>query len=114
MRWMSGTSSPLQVILLNEALNPYVFSLANHKELLYKLATLCSTGPQRNKWIKLGSREHQHKQCIEVIKTHYGYSTNKAIDVFDLIDSDTIIWMSEQQGVTKETLAKIKLELKTR
>lgn len=114
MRWMSGMNSPLQIILLNEVVNPFVFSLFNHKDLLYKLLTVSSVKPQRYKWIKVKGKEHQHKHSIEVIRTHYGYSSAEAASVFPLLSSDTIMEMAEKHGLQKEELAKIKNELKNR
>lgn len=115
MRWMSGTSSPLQVVLLNELVNPYVFSLPNHKDLLFKLMTLCSSGKQRNKWITRKDTDRVNcKHSIEVIKNHYGYSTQSAYDVLPLLNADTIISMAEDQGIQKDILTKLKAELKTK
>ena len=114
MRWLSGTSSPLQVILLNEVVNPFVFSLVNHKDLLYKLMTVCAVKPQRYRWLKAGGRKHPHKHSIEVIKRHYQYSTQQASDVFSLLSNEDIVGFAEQQGLQKEDLTKIKTELKDR
>lgn len=112
MRWMSGTTSPLQIILLNEVVNPFVFPLAGHKELLYKLMTMSSIGRQKNKWIKSEStKTHKHPNCIEIIKNHYGYNTSHAIEALSLIPPDVILEMADAQGVQKDIMVKIKVEL---
>lgn len=113
MRWMSGTSSPLQIVLLNEVVNPFVFSLFEHKDLLYKLLTVAATKPQRYKWLK-SNKEHKHKHCVDVIRRHYGYNTQQSSEVFPMLSNEVIIEMAERQGLQKDELTKVKHELKER
>jgi hypothetical protein len=114
MRWMSGTNVPLQVILLNELVNPYVYSLFNHKNLLFKLMTICTTKKQRYKWIKTNSDSHSCRHCIEVIKLHYGYNSQQAKEVFPLLSSTTIIDLASLHGLQKDEIQRITTELKNR
>lgn len=115
MRWMAGTTSSMQLLLLNEFVNPYTFSLSHHKSLLFKLMTLCSAGPQQNKWIKLKETNGtRHLHSLNVIMRHYRYSAKQAKEVFSLLPSDVIIGMAEQQGCQDDILKKIKVELKNR
>jgi hypothetical protein len=114
MRWMSGTHNPLQIILLNEIVNPFMFTLFSHRDLLYKLLTVCAVKPQRYQWIKSNNKEHQHKHCVNVICKHYGYSIRQASEVFPLLSSETILDFAERQGIQKDELVKLKMELKNR
>ena len=41
MKWLSGTSSMRQIAFLNEIVNPYIFTLSNHKKLLIWMLTIC-------------------------------------------------------------------------
>jgi hypothetical protein len=114
MRWMSGTKSSFQIILLNELVNPFVFSLSNHKELLYKLMTICATKPQHYSWLKMQDKQHKYKQSLSLISKQYGYSSTQAKEVFPLFSTEDILDMAETQGLQKEELVKLKAELKTR
>jgi len=113
MRWMTGTSDPSQIYFLNEFVNPYVFSLTNHKELLVDLMTVCSSGrSQRYTW-KGVSRKKGGKQPIatEIVKEYFGYSTAKAIDVLPLLEDNVILNYAEQLGAQPDELKKLKKEL---
>lgn len=114
MRWLSGTSSPLQVHLINELVNPYVFSLSHDKDLLYKLMTVCSVKKQRYKWIKPASKGSNFTHCIGVICSYYGYSKSQASQVLRLLSDDDILRIAEHQGTQKDETAKIISELKQR
>jgi len=114
MRWLSGTSSPLQVHLVNELVNPYVFSLSHDKDLLYKLMTVCSVKKQRYKWIKPTSKGSNFTHCIDVICSYYGYSKSQASQVFHLLSDDDVLCIAEHQGIQKDEISKIVLELKQR
>ena len=56
-RWLSGTYSARQIYFINEIVNSLVFSLPNHKQLLWQLLTICTSGKQqRYIWNKLPSK----------------------------------------------------------
>ena len=116
VRWLSGTKDIRQIVFLNELVNKFTFAIPNHKELLYKLMTICTTGkPKKYYWNKTQSKKSSSTPTtVSVISEYYGYSTSKAIDAFPILSNDDILSCAEQLGRQKEEITKIKKELKTR
>ena len=113
MRWMAGTTDQRQVIFLNEIVNLAVFSLPDHKELLLKLLTVCSSGsPKRYTWInyKLTSGKKQ-KKAVELVSTHYRLSFKEAEDVLKLLSPAEVMEIGELQGLQKDELKDLKKEI---
>ena len=116
MRWMSGVKDPLQLILLNEFTNPYVFSLANHKELLMDTLLVCAPGGfRRYSWAK-GKKQKTSKTpiALEVVKQTFNYSSREALRSIDLIDNDTILAYAIDLGYQNDEIKDLKKELRTR
>lgn len=113
-RWMSGTSNTGQVYLINEFANPYLFSLTNHKQLMWQLLTICNAGkPQRYAWNKLPARrESGRPNALKAVKEYFGYSTRDAVDAMDLLTRTQIIEIAESLGWQTEDIAKIRREIK--
>jgi len=116
MRWMSGTDDARQVYFLNELVNPFVFNLGKHKELLVNLITLCASGKiQRYKFNKTKSKKTTSTpKVVEVIKEFFSYNTIDALDVLPVISNDDILSFAEQLGRQAPEITAIKRELKTR
>jgi hypothetical protein len=114
MRWMTGTSNALQVILVNEVINPYAFSLTNHKELLWKLLTICNVGKkQRYSWLKLPAKATSSKPVAnKVVRQMYNYSTTEANDALRVLSRDDVLSMAADLGLQPDDIAKLKRELK--
>jgi hypothetical protein len=113
-RWMSGTPTARQVFFINELLNPFVFSLQNHKKLLWDLMLVCSPGkPQRYAWNALPSKKNTSKPTsVKVLQEYYGYSSTDAVNVIDMLSRRSLIEMAEELGWQSEEIAKIKKEVK--
>lgn len=113
-RWLSGTSDVRQVVFLNEILNPYVFSLQHHKQLLWFLTTICTNEkPRKYFWNKLPGRQASSKpETLNVISQYFGYSKKQASDVLNLLTYEDINWYAEQLGKQPDELAKLKKEWK--
>jgi hypothetical protein len=116
MRWMTGTSSAYQVMLVNELVNPFVFSLNGHKDLIFKLMTICTSGKsQRYKWNKTVSKKTSSTpHILAVVKDFYNYNTLQATDVMGLLSKDDILQMAEHLGRQKDEMTKINNELKNK
>jgi len=116
MRWLSGTNDARQVYFLNELVNPFVFNLGKHKELLVDLMTLCTSGKQqRYKFVKVKSKKtSKTPKTVGVIKQFFEYSTLDAIEVLPIISDDDILSFAEQLGRQPPEITAIKKELRTR
>jgi len=116
MRWLSGTTDARQVYFLNELVNPFVFSMHTHKELIYYLMTTCTSGKsQRYTWNKaLSKKSSTTPLSVSVIKDYFNYSTMHAIEALPMLTNDDILEYAEQLGRQKEEMTKIKRELKNR
>jgi len=112
MRWLTGTSSKRQVYLLNAVVNPFVFDLGQHKQLLFYLLTLCTQHAQRYNWIKPPSSKRLGKLAVTVLCDYFKYTKRQAIDAAKLLQSEDILDYAEQLGWQKEEIAKLKKELK--
>lgn len=111
-RWLTGTYNKTQIILINELLNPYVFSLQQHKELLWKLTTVCTSGTkQRYVWNKTLTDSSTNSECIKCIKQYFNYNTKHAKIVYNTIDKLLVIDMAEELGYTDSDINKIRKEL---
>lgn len=116
MRWMSGTRSAQQIYFLNELVNPFVFNMAKHKELLVDLMTICAPGKsQRYFWNKaLSKRTSSTPNTIGVLKDYFGYNSIDAAEVLPILDDETIISYAEQLGRQPDEIKAIIKELKGR
>lgn len=116
MRWLTGTSDARQIYFINELLNKFVFDLGSHKQLLYQLMCVASSGQsQRYQWKKPASRKGAALSLsMQVVKRYFNYSTQKASDVIGLLSNDDILSYAEQLGYQKEELTKLKAELRKR
>lgn len=114
MRWMSGTSSASQVYMINELVNPYAFSLTQHKELLWKLMTVANDGRRtRYVWNKLPSRPDAGKStAVKVVKAYFKYNTADAIAALNLLSKDEVTAMAEEMGWQSDDVSKVKREIK--
>lgn len=110
-RWLSGTKSPGQIVFLNELVNPYVFSLYGHKQLLYQLMTICTDGSRKKyNWVK-PQKSAKNPLTIDVVCTFFNYGLREAKDVIPSLSKQQIIDYAEQLGYEKEQITKLKKEL---
>lgn len=116
MRWMTGTSSARQVYFMNEFVNPYVFSLTNHKQLLWQLLTVAADGKsKRYQWIKAPARATTSKPTsASVVQDYYGYNLKHANDALACLTVDDVIDMAEDLGRQHEEIQKITKEWKAK
>jgi hypothetical protein len=114
MRWMSGTSDARQVYFINEFVNPYTFSLPNHKGLLWQLLVLSNSGrQQRYTWNKLpGSATSPKPASTKVVAEYFKYSTKDAVAALLVLSYQDVVDLAEELGIQPDELAKIKKEFK--
>lgn len=113
-RWMSGTSDTKQVFFINEFLNPYLFSLYKHPQLLWQLTVACNSGRnQRYTWNKLPSkREAGKSNAIRLICECYNYNVSDAVTALEILSRDQVIDIAMMMGWQPDEIAKLKKELK--
>ena len=111
MRWLYGTPYDLQVILLNQFVNPYIFSLSKHPGLIYKLMTVTAVKPTRHTW-KPKPTNLNFPLSLTVIANYFEISKRTAKLHLPLLCSDDILNMGLDLGMQSEEIKKLKLELK--
>lgn len=110
-RWLAGTKDERQVIALNTFANKHVFSLGRHPHLLSRLFQACNSKvPRRYYWLGVKGRK-KHALVDEVLKQHFGWSSNELRKQAILPDTAEIMEMAEGLGWQKDELAKLKKEL---
>jgi hypothetical protein len=111
-RWLSGTYSKQQVYLINEVANEYLFSLYKHKELLWYLMTMCTTGKlQRYAWNKSVANTSSTPIAVNIIKQYFGYCRKDAERVVKILAPHTIEEMAMDMGWQDDDLNKARKEL---
>lgn len=113
-RWFSGTRDELQLLLINECVNPYMFSLQQHPSLLWMLLTAASSGvPRRYSWIKLPSHDVDGtKKVVTELVMHraYGYSAAETRDVMSMLTYDSVFQLAEYVGTQPDELTELAKE----
>jgi len=111
MRWMSGTSDARQIMLLNEFVNPVVFSLGAHPHLLCQLLQVCSSRvPKRYYWQAVKSR--QRRPTASAIVAEYWEMSAREVALLDPFPSNQeILQMADELGIDQDRAARLKREL---
>lgn len=119
MRWLSGSNSKWQVVVLNEFVNPAIWNIPkdangeNHNNLFLDLLVVAGNGSKQNyKFNKLAKAE---KSAIstKVVQRFYGYSTADARDAVKALSKKDIYDMAVSLGLQKDELKKLEQELTT-
>jgi hypothetical protein len=116
MRWMSGTSEARQVFFLNELVNPMVFPLTKHKQLLLRLLMISGPGKSRRySWNKAkGKKSSNTPKTLAMVKQHYGYNTDHALDALKILTNEDILELAEYLGKQPDEVKEIAKEIKGR
>jgi hypothetical protein len=111
MRWMSGTFDARQVYFINELVNPFVFSLASHKELLWDLLVVCNSGKSRKyTWNKLLAGASSKPVSTRVVAQHFKYSLKDAGEAVLVLTKNDILDLAADLGIQPDEISKIKKE----
>lgn len=112
VRWLTGTYNKQQVYFINELVNPFVFSLYKHPQLIYYLMTICTNGkPQRYVWNKTQSKSPTHSLTVKAIQQYFGYNSRDANKAIPLLNPEDIVSMAENLGWQDDELNKMRKEL---
>ena len=110
MRWLSGTKDKTQILNINHFVNPVVFNMYSHQDLLFKLMMAsCSGKSQRFKWLKRNTTSKK-PISIEIIKNYYKCSTREAKNYLAIHSVDDLIIMIEELGEDSALIDKLKKE----
>lgn len=113
MRWYSGTSNPTHIKLVNRLLNPMVFNLYKHPDLMWKLFVAMSDGKsKRYNWIKKKSKDKSAPTVTGLVAEYYQVSRERASQYRKRFTLEDILEMAEEVGYDNDQVKKIKAELK--
>lgn len=105
--WMCGTDNEVQIKGLDLFVNPYLFSLSKHDELLFKLLVIASSGTQKQyKW-KAKKKEKSKSLISKIISEYHSISMKDAEKYKDTFDKEVIIDMAKDLGYDDSELKKI-------
>lgn len=111
-RWLTGTSDRLQLIRLNTFVNPYVFSLGQDKDLLFRLmAASCTGSTMRYQWIKSPGAKTTIGLQEAVTTAYYECSRREAAEYLPCITGEQFIQMGEELGWSEDEMKKLKKEV---
>lgn len=112
MRWMSGTSDERQIMLLNEFVNKYIFSLGKHPHLLMQLMQVASSKiARRYQWLAVKSKK-KNVLALKVVADYYEMSQREVKLLSPFPNKEEVFQIAEQLGWDKHELDKLKKEYK--
>lgn len=114
LKWLSCSSNPTFLKLLDSYANQYVFSLHSHPELLWKtMATVGTvlTPGDRIQWIYPKAKKG-YKDSVNVVKTYFGCTEDEARAIIDTEGKDNVLKMAEVLGYQDSELKAIQKEFK--
>lgn len=115
MRWLTGDDDITKLIMINELVNPYIFNLSKHPQLLTDLMTVCTDGrTSRYKWNKLEKKQPKYPKCIQAVQQYYGQSARRAKETLPTLTNDTILQHALDIGFQSDDIKLLKKELKGR
>jgi hypothetical protein len=111
MRWMTGTNDERQIMMLNEFVNPYIYSLSKHPHLLMKLLQICSSKTKKKyNWIGL-KKEVSNKLYLKVVTEYYDITEREVLILNPPISKEKVLSHAESLGWDKPEMAALKKEL---
>lgn len=113
-RWLSGVSGEekeRQIMFLNEFVNPYVFNLYTHPDLLWKLMCVSTSGNRVRNTYPQNSKKQSSTMKVKVIKEYFKYSQSKAEDALKFLSPEDIIRCAQDLGYESADITKLKKEL---
>jgi hypothetical protein len=113
MRWMSGCNSKDQILLLNSLVNPFVYKLHKHSDLLIKNLMVCSTGEKRYQWLKRSGKVPKFPKTTNILCDHFNASIEEVQNYLKMTKTESIIECIDDLGLQSDEMKEIKKELST-
>jgi hypothetical protein len=112
MRWLSGTSDERQIILLNEFVNKYVFTLGKHPHLLMQLMQVASSKTsKRYQWIGVKSNK-KNNNSRKVVQEYFEMSAREVNLMNPFPCEAEIMQMADELGWQADEIKLLKQEYK--
>lgn len=111
MRWMSGTDDAKQILRLNTILNPRIYNLAKHKELLYKTLCVCSNKQyKRYTWMKVlnAKKVGNCDDVLQIIAKYYSTSIKDSKQIQKILSVEDFTGILTSLGYQTEDIKKYK------
>lgn len=97
-RWMSGTSDPAVIQMLNLTNNKYNFILAAHKPLLMRMLLISASGSSRRyQWLSK-TKDTSTNRSLKVLREYYGCSLREAEGYVKMHTAGELAQMAEHVG----------------
>lgn len=111
-RWLTGTTNKKQILYVNSFCNNKVWKLYNEPDLLYYL--MCASSIDGKKYYKWPAKKKKETrtETVKMIMNYYKCAQKDAIDYIKILTIEDIEEMSLLSGLDKETINKIKKEIK--
>lgn len=110
MRWMSGTSDERQIMMLNEFVNPRVFTLGKHPHLLMQLLQVASSKTsKRYNWISTKSKK-KNAQSLSIVAEYFDMSLREAALLNPFPSHEEVMQMAQDLGMQKDEIKKLEKE----
>lgn len=97
-RWMSGTSDPAVIQMLNLTNNKYNFILAAHKPLLMRMLLLSSSGSSRRYQWLAKAKDTSQNRSLKVLVEYYKCSQRESEMYVKMHAMDELVQMAEYVG----------------
>lgn len=111
-RWLTGTHNPIDVMLVNEYVNPYVFTLASHKKLLWLLLTTCGNkSTPKRQWLAPAKRQIIKPLTVQVLVSTLSCSESDAVSYLPMVEKEQILDAAATLGWQADQIKKLDQEL---
>lgn len=110
LMWMGFTKKEQVLILLNDYVNRYVFSLHKHPELLWHL--FCAIGDKKFEKLVYVKKENNKKfsKSRELLSNYYGIGDREATIYLQQMTVTDVLDIAAFMGCEKEDLTSLKKE----
>ena len=116
MRWLTGTDKFVQIHILNEIVNPFIFTLGKHPRLLYNLMCSAAHGnTNKYTWLKRNNNKNiNFKISFNLLSEYLNCSKREVKELFQFYSNEDLLEIADDLGLQKNDIKKLKDELKKR
>ena len=102
--WMKGADNnvDLRSILMNDYLNKYMFSLGNHKKLLFKLLCISNNIDPNTRYSFKNKLKKTASKLTKLVAQFHNCSDKHADDIINFLTEDDVIDIASRLGHDKK------------